>query len=770
MSWKPAVCPTECALRVMSNPARAPTELTAVQLELAQSLPMDVAPEGWQQASRMYGNLETVKQALSVVDMELCRTILLTRSLCSQENVRNSAKAPMALAAKGVTTMRQRSASAVRAVASAVKRLPDEGVASRALVVAAARRKVYVNSGGVEGTINRLVQYLPRKGAVPPPRPVTTEEANAALRRCGLSLAGVPDEFRRPYPLVVADGSQLRVNPHSDNGFPVLGRWSDPGAAELCHGLALTLRRELVARAGDVAGYVRELMEHQPELVALRGKAKADYYQLEKVAGGMLRFYNAFPRHVALNMQMATQPFERLARHIQVGSESRSGIGLTLVRGGAQDLVDALQQQLDEAGQAYVHVGDDSWVLAMRNGVLVQFALDCSSFDLTQHADVTEAVHEVLRRELATIDAPAADLWHTFARERLVVLVLSLVVRLRHAGPSGMPLQSKVNDMLMDVMINRTLTALDGHTEEAVAAAVERVGSEMGFRVRLEQYQSGWGVTEISEMLRRTPFLFIGYHFWATDSGKVLVHCDVPRTFSQLTTPTTGWKRAKGEFDLAEAMRLGSIAMNMGMPPPELEAAFAEVRQHAISEVERQLLIRGDVQSDKLIWAVQDNPFAAAAEPSLSGLLRVLRRPPATLWAPVELPATVTFIPLGASWAEQIEQEERSVLIGLGISPTALERPAPAPAVLPQRFPNTRAPTHPATSRNAGRPPPTARWHPPRAPRQVLVRGTRRTRRGAVEEYEDSDSVYSFAPTEMTFGDDSESSPSDAEWEDWGFR
>lgn len=721
----------------------------------------------------MYGNLDVVKQALGFtagakvqLDLELCKSVVITRSLCSLEHVRNSKKPPLAVAAKGVTQMRARSGLAVEAIAEAVELLPTEGVASRALVLAAIRRKVYVHSGGVEGAMGRLVQFLPKKGDPAPSRPVTAEEAKAAVQRCGLSLAGVPAEYRRPYPLAVADGSLLRVNPNSDNGFPVLGKWSDPGAAELCHGLAATMRQELLRNVGDVAGYVRQLMEDKPEMVALRGKAKADYYTLDKVAGGMMRFYNAFPRHVTLNMQMATQPFERMARHIQAGSESRSAIGVTLVRGGGEGLVEALQVQLDEAGQAYTHVGDDSWVAAIRNGVLVMFALDCSSFDLTQHGDVTAAVHDALRDELATIDVAAAQLWHTFARERLVVLILSLVVKMRHAGPSGMPLQSKVNDVLMDIMINRALGYLDGHTEQEVAAAVERAGSEMGFRVRLEQYQAAWGATQISELLQRTPFLFIGYHFWANDSGRVFVHCDVPRTFSQILTPTTGWKRAQGEFDVTEAMRLGSIAMNFGMPPPSLEGAFHRFRQFAISNIERQLALRGDIKDDKLRWAVQENPFAAPVEPSLKGLLQVLQRPANALWAAVELPATVTFVPIGASWAEQMEQEEQGALAALGINPAAVVRPAPAPAVLPRPFPRTRASTHPATSSNAGRPPPTAIWGPPRPPVARELRATRQhRRRDGVVEYEDSDTQYTYETEDYSeLAADGWSSGEDSVW------
>lgn len=616
--------------------------------------------------------------------------------------------------------------------------------------------------------MGRLVHYLPKRGALPPRRPVTRGEAQAALRRCGLSLASVPQQARTPFPLVSAD-TQLRVNPHSDNGFPVLGKWDDPGAAELCQKLATTLRTRFVAAGEDVAGCVRELMETQPELVALRGKAKADYYTLDKVAGGMMRYYNAFPRHIALNIQMATQPFERLSRHIAPNTEYHSGIGLTLVRGGAQSLVDALQWQLDERGFAYVHVGDDSWVVVLINDVLIMFALDCSSFDLTQHGDVTQAVHDVLRDELSLIDGTSAQLWHCFMRERLVVLALSVAVRLRHAGPSGAPLQSKVNDMLMDIMITRALAELKGATESEVGDVLKRVGDEMGFVVRIEQYQAAWGETEIRHMLQRQPFLFIGYNFWADDAGRVFCYCDVPRTFSQIVTPSVGWKRAKGEFELAEAMRLGSIAMNFGMPPPQLMLAFETFKSRAKDLVSRQLAVRGDSVDERLRWAVQENPFAAAAEPNLSGLLRVLNRPAAALWASPELPATVTWVPLTESWAEQMDREDQDVLVELGISPTALERPVPL-TVRPIPLPTPRATTHPATSANAGRPPPTAIWGPPRPRReQAVLRGTRRRlRRDGVVEYEDTDSLYTIT-TERTERSDDERWSSDDFSDVWGW-
>jgi hypothetical protein len=139
------------------------------------------------------------------------------------------------------------------------------------------------------------------------------------------------DELR-PFPLLpFRDGEgAVKVNPNSDNGYPVLSKWSDPEAAKRSMGLAVSFRNKLRPLAYGEAGFVgagskeggrvwehiRGLERTDPQYVAVRGKAKADYYRSEKVLEGKLRFYNALPRHIALIMQVATQPLEQRARHI----------------------------------------------------------------------------------------------------------------------------------------------------------------------------------------------------------------------------------------------------------------------------------------------------------------------------------------------------------------------------------------------------------------------------------------------------------------------
>jgi len=292
-----------------------------------------------------------------------------------------------------------------------------------------------------------------------------------------------------------------------------------------------------------------------------------------------------------------------------------------------------------------------------------------------------------------------------------------------------MPLQSKVNDMLMDVLIQRTVgmlasTDCDGAD---VAQAVTLCGHQMGFSIKLEQYWRG-RAESLRDALGRQPFLFIGYYFYAR-AGSVRVCCDVPRTLAQVPYPSQKWFKEREELSVMEAMRLGSIALNLGVPPAELEVSFDAFRREASSLIERALM-GGDRESEQLRWVVQESPFALAvdARPSLSGLLRSLTRDPRVLWLhkEPELLSVSELKPL--TWADEVEEEESGERRALGLAPSV--RPASDSSVRALRIPSGRVPTHPATSANDGRPPPTVVWGPPKAPRaQESVSTSRRTRR-----------------------------------------
>lgn len=698
---------------------------------------------------------ESIAKALDGLDMELMPAVEVPTKFSLLE--RPGLEKFEALADNGGVQVRLRSSEAKEVVNAAYRELPSAGQFSKAAVGEVMKNKIQVDAG-TKATLGRVMMAYPKRGAGAPAEPVTKVEAFTAIRNCGVEMAGRLAGALRPYPLVPVDGvDNIKVNPHSDNGYPVLRQWSTPGAPEKVYGLATTLHREVqeAYRRGGVEGVVcwkREKEATHPWLVALKGKAKADYYTVEKLEKLRLRFYNVIPRQIMLIMQTATQPFELNATHI-LNSDSRSGIGITLTHGGADELIAALDRQLDQARRegrlelACVHVGDDSFVAVREGAEVVLFALDCSNFDLTQHHDVTAEIHRAEYEQLRLVDGPAAALWYAYARERVVVVAGTVVRRWKHAGPSGMPLQSKTNDLLMDVALQRVEARWRcGMTEAETDEFLQGIGEAMGLAIRVEQYQR-IGAASIRAALRQTSFLFIGYYFhnkWGDDV--VRVHADIARTFSQVPYPSGKWAHSKGELTVKEAMRLGSIAMGLGQPCPETKGAIDAFRA-AAQELVQEALKKGGphLESPMLRWAVQENPWGPQVAPSLKGLLTAMQRPAEKLWETrePELEGTSTML---ASWAEEVESSER---LEAAMEGSVVDRPA-GRSVRGTYIPHAAAPTHPATARNDGRPPPTAVWGPDKPKRdqdrQIRLAGLAargRERRNAFAVYDGESSTDS---------------------------
>lgn len=731
----------------MSNPARPPKVPTTEQLALAVA-PDSYVPADYRRVVEGWKSVEGKQRVLAPLDMDLAPSFYIPKEHCVEPAVLHKLGGALALAKGGVTTVRLRSDVAKAAANVMYAALPAEGPFSKTAVGEVMASKVLAD-GGTECCLGRLAHAYPKRVGRSPVAPVGRTEAVLAVARCGVRMQGLPAHAVRPYPLTPAPGEDtVKVNPKSDNGFPVLGKWDTPGAALMCMRLAVSVRQEL-GRAPSVAEWMAEAERSRPWLVALRGKAKADYYSVDKVCRGFLRFYNAFPRQMMLIMQQATQVLELNALHIQ-NSDSTSGIGITLVRRGAEDLVAALDGQLRREGHAYVHVGDDSWVIVKRGTEVAMFALDCSNFDLTQRAEVTEEVHRAIWEQLRLVDPIAADVWLSYARARLVVVAGALVRKFYHAGPSGMPLQSKVNDVLMEVMVSRALSRVASLEESDVARAVEEAGLSMGFSVKLEQFWRGRADTVV-EALEQRPFLFIGYYFHVR-GGTVRACADVPRTLAQLPFPALKWSKTRHELRVTEAMRLGSIAMALGMPTQDLEPAFQAYRAHVLGLLDSVIAVSGDVRDERLRWAVQSSPWGPETEASLRGLRRAVARDAGELWLTreVELPSESVLV--GTDWADEVEAEEAAEAAALGAT---TRRPATL-AVRPAVLRGAVAATHPASARNDGRPPPTVVWGPPKAPRvREEVAPSRRERRRdglAARQFQEELQEWSEGSTDSEWG------------------
>lgn len=717
----------------MSNPLRAPTAYLPADKNTFPDAFINLKDHPkLQEIERAGKDLVAARKKIEHCDMDPFRSVAIPKHLTVIPEVHQKAGDVYATAQAGKLNFRIRSKQAHTVCSQVFRQLPDESEKFGFLTKKAVGDRASVTlsaSGGTTLSLNRLAEYYPAKNSVVD-NPPTREEALMALQRCGLVLRDKDSDQLKPYPLVFTEGVEnMKVNLNSDNGYPVGGKLNDDLARQKVNGLARHIRSEAVAYAKlkgarALVDWKREQEESNPELWLVKGKTKGDYYKVSKLGAGMLRFYNAFPRQVVLNMQVATQVMERQASNISNGTQFHSGLGISLVRGGAEDLVDVMDQQLKLKGYAYVHVGDDSWVAVKVGEEIVLFALDCSSFDLTQHGDATLQVHTAIRDELEKVDAVAANLWFAMARERLVVLVGGAVVRMKHAGPSGMPLQSKVNDVLMDIMIDRTLSRANEATfvsESSLDALLQDVGKGMGFSVRLESY-TRLPVRTIKEAIGLQPFLFVGYYFY-TEEGQVRVVADLPRSMAQMPYPSQTWVKKDLELELAEAMRLGSIYMSQGIYPEEARAAQNAYKEQALLLIEKAIRNHGDVENVSLRFAVGTGPHGPDAEASLSGLKKALEKPLEELWlAPQELASTSTFISNPGDWYDDLLEEEKV---------RGADRPLDLTEQTKKLYVRQKAvPTHPPTWENWGRPPPTAVWGPPKAPKQQTYKTVGYTTKG----------------------------------------
>lgn len=605
----------------------------------------------WAEESKRLRSLDGANGMLEGLDMVDSEPCTVPKHLTVDVGARSSNK-PFRLAAKkGAVTLRLRTQQGLRVVQAGYSLLPVEVQQ----LVAARSREVVLADGGSEHALGRIRAAYPRKGARIP-KPITAAEAAAAWEReLGTNLARA--EGPLPAPLAMFDdGSDapcVLINKRAGNGYPVMGKGGDPEAIALYAALAAEVGEELAAAyVADPVDGVRLWKEaaerERPYLVTLMGKSKGDYYKGAKLFGRGMRFYNTLGRHLAIIMQQVTQVVEGLAPTMFADPMVTSVSGAALTRGGAHRMVQRMERRLDQVRWAEVHMGDDSWMALEYEleGVthLVMFALDCSSFDLTQHADLTAEVHKELLRINSRVGPIAAQLLYAFQRRRLVAVAHTLVKSMRHAGPSGLPMQSKVNGVVMGVALERTaakLLALVERTgarltESVVDSVLVEVGQGLGLTIRVEQYvhraaQDGWTNTPILDALTADPFLFVGYNFYA-EEGRVSCFSDLARMFSQIRYPTLKWVAGKGELVVQEAARLAGTMLSLGRPPAWLRPAFDAMREQVLSQVDYVLLHQNPVRPD-FVQAVSQSPLMDNELPvDMAGLRGALERDWDFLW------------------------------------------------------------------------------------------------------------------------------------------
>lgn len=750
----------------MSNPMRAVREpLTQAQIAF-NSVPqarMEYRDEAEYEKKRVLSKTPEVIHGYlnqrGELDMEMRPTFMIPEELTLDHQL--LMKPPhkrFATTMEGKASARPRSAAAMNVLKYTYFAIPESTsrlieYAERKRVARVMKAKIYV-SGGTGNTFGRLASAYPLKGSLVERVP-TVEETDAAMDRCGLLMKNVPAAVLRPYPIITDDLIDgIKVNVHADSGFPVLAKWDSNGAPEkilsIMNGMLVDLKASYKRdRLNGIWDQVREWETTKPWLVACKGKCKADCYSQEKIEDFKLRFYNALPRQVVLMMQTATQVLEEQARNMLMQVGGTSAQSMTLVRGGASDLVDALDTQLLMKGWAYAHVGDDTWCVVSGFGMMVLFSLDCSNFDITQHGDVTKPIHDAIRTQLERVDPVAAQLWYAYMRERLVVTFKNIPYQWKHGGPSGSPLQSKVNDVLMDILCDRIMQdPQKASTREGLEEYVQKLGDEMHLKVRLEDYEVVKGATSLRQALHEVSFLFIGYRFYA-ENNKVYVFADLARSLAQFPYPGLKWTQKRNEHEINEAMRMGSIIMNMGRPPRELRKMFETMKANVVALIEKAIEDFGDVSDEKLIWAVQNNPWGAANQPSLVGLREALTRMDDLWSSSQEEPPLESTSAMLMDWSSLMDEQDKQDAQDKGYR--YVERPGASVRLLKLKELRTRAKavaTHPVTLANLGRPAPTAVWGPDKPKRDLTeralkTRGGGRSMRKDHEFYDDAESYGS---------------------------
>lgn len=563
----------------------------------------------------------------------------------------------------------------------------DQWPVSPQKLVAAAYGKAMLG-GGVQYSLGRLIQYGPKVG-VAPPKPFEASEVVPALIATGRRI---PAPERVPVAITEAD---VKVNADSDNGFPVGGTMRDPFAQSKVLELAGRIKNKLLSGRFTVAQGVEVLKTTAPELVACKGKVKTDVYSLEKAAARSLRFYNVVGRQNVLLMQAGTQPLAEAWKEESKGDWT-TGIGKGFAHGRADELVAWLDQRLETEQVAWSHTGDDTLVVRRweeKGQLWVEiFSLDCSSFDLTQHHDVTKWVHEMIGRQLVAVDECAGELWKSFARERIVTLVGSLAVKTRHWGASGMPLQSEVNDTLMECLLRR-LAKRSWHGKEQLRAEIAEVGAEVGFQIRLEDhFMATYKADEqpVRSLLQRRPFLYLGYYLYMDEETERIAAClDIPRFFAGGAYLSGGYVE-KAAVGPKVALALAGYTLSFGVPPPFFRESWEVLQSRAVAALQQvgDRLTDGEIEAEVARHVYAGLPRIA----DLKGLVAAVSKDPREIWMGVMAPPVE--VPLGA-WADEPWVKEASTLFDfsdpkaneLAVATTAVAgRVPPTPArVLKER-------------------------------------------------------------------------------------
>lgn len=608
---------------------------------------------------------------------------------------------------------------------------PEESnVCSKAELHEALQKGVRLMGPGPIACIGRLEKYFPKRNRSAPIVP-SPGKVKHVMKVLGMDLSELPNTVLKMYPFVKTDDQNaIRISSKSSNGLPTLGRSDDAADLEVCLALAVDMENQMLAAyaaGGDAAvrNWVRAGQKEQPHMWTILGAAKSEFMSNDKIDGLEARYYNVWPRWMMMVMQRVTQPFEDLCTNILLDTETHNAQGVSLAHAGAAQLVRALRNQLDGGGKCYSVCGDDTWLIIRDELRTHMLALDGSSFDITNLSEFMTPYLLGFKEQLALFSKAHASFWYHCQTFRQVNMLSSLVRTMKDTNPSGGTLVSKLNSCFMADGVEELLTTLMGQatvgplSEEGIAEEVEAMGKRRGWTLKLEQYRTG--VDDLEDMLRDEPFLYLGYYFHRRGAGVpgVQVALDPKRWIVHATAPPG--ENVKGEeLAVLEAMRLGGIAVNLGIPPAELDASYTAVRSYA---TELLAQVRSDARFAQFLDAPQDKweetPVVGVPTPKdVVGMYNAVLTAPFFLWGAPRPPPPPPSANVPSTWGEEQDDEEDEIRAERG----APAPPLPGPPTHPKRSTKVVKSDKPVTAANDGRPPPTKKEKKPAAPKPSVAR------------------------------------------------
>lgn len=676
----------------MSNPTHAP----AFPLTRAQAL-LDAGNNVgyYEMTEEMRARLKALKSPEAVLDMlhgkalHVADSVVLDKTLIRGKELLDRLANPKPIlltAANGPPVLRVRSAMAVGVLNECMAALPA-GVRS-----AYQKRTVQSFSvgGGCPLHLGRLKRALKPMVGGDATNPPTLAEADSAAN-AAWGLDRLDWGVMKAYPLIQRDDEKaVRMAAHSRAGVPTMGNYSDPEVRATQLGLALGLRKELVARERQMAGggraYLRELEAAAPHMLAAVSATKTEVVTGAKLDALSCRRYGIYPKYLAMNEAIATQPFSAGCRNILKDWRCHSMLGASLTHGGADALADAFTTQLDEYDCAYAHGGDDctmafnyncfEWkefpggqvvgLPSHRTGILT-LCLDFSDCDITMQWHTRAPFVRVIERHLRRLDAAAASAWAYSMGDTLEVLSGALAVKTKEMGKTGGLLNSHINDLAAGTLAARLQARLgrggggprlyDGRPSEQratgppveaegldvlnhdiVRSAVTELAGGMGLNCRVDYIHfaacpaalpnTARSRIDMHGFLVRSPHPKVMGMYWHAEmhsdgSKQAFVMMDWPRRLAALAYPHMHVK-GNEDFKVAEAGRLIAIALSQGVPDQTHRQAGA------ILDARARKLVGALVTSSKEKAATPIDQFLSAysvdLDLDLRGSLAALKR------------------------------------------------------------------------------------------------------------------------------------------------